>query len=157
MHFYLSFLDDDRVVQHACEADITIEDATIHWMQIVGALWARHRERHNDWSSMKLWCQGRRIARVRATMLDLSRVRTRQPSSTVIGQNLKFLGVPKFHHWPGTGNGGQRPRLRRHHAWLRPSRSPCLASTLKIGIDHSLLSNPALISINAEAWVKCIE
>jgi hypothetical protein len=61
-------------VQDVCEAYIATETTAILWMQIVGAVWARHY----DWSTMELRWQGRCVARIQFRMLATSLVRDHQ-------------------------------------------------------------------------------
>ena len=68
MHYRLSFIDNDGLVQDMCEAEIASADMAIRWMRVVGAAWGLH----SDWSRMELWCQGRCIARSYTEVLGIT-------------------------------------------------------------------------------------
>lgn len=62
MNYQLCFLDDARHVQAEWEADFETEHSAICWMWIVAGVWALKQ----NWSTMELWCQRCRAAKVRS-------------------------------------------------------------------------------------------
>jgi len=100
MNYHLLFQDDSGAVRDICEAEIASEDTAICWMQIVGAVWFRHKSRDYDWSRMELWCRGRCVIQVDADVINSFLVSAGSPSatSTSVGQSLKFPGARKSRH-----------------------------------------------------------